>query len=468
MGCFAMAASGTSVELARCNLNSHNCINIERNTHTMVKLDRFDIVLNNPEEVYFAGQEISGKVVIQTSEDKKVNEILLELKGRARTYWTKHSGKSRIHCSESTPYFCEQLNTHYTHKFVVTAADGKSREKILPAGLHEVPFSYTLPKTLPSSFEGEFGFVRYTCKATCERPWDFDIVCRKAFTVVGIEDINGDAEALAPASISDSNYNIRFCCQRQGTISAEMQIDRSGYTPGEILSVHCKVNNQSQRAIKVPPILRLKQEVNYKAKTFSGSECARKTSRNVLSIEKNEIPADSQLEWDEKLVLPSLAPRLSKCSTMKLTYILELVIDTKLTLALPIMIGTIPLLSDIVLRVKQDRKGSNGTVPVDANGVETSPLIDNNESSSVVQVTITDESGNIIEDTDQLSAEMENMLSSKKRVRMPSSILSELYPSLPSPYYKECHFGRVNISEDKESIQYGENMFAPKYPFYTD
>ncbi|RCN40821.1 arrestin domain protein [Ancylostoma caninum] len=58
----------------------------------MGKLDRFDIVLNNPEEAYFAGQEISGKVVIEVKEPKKVNEILLELKGRARTYWTKHSG----------------------------------------------------------------------------------------------------------------------------------------------------------------------------------------------------------------------------------------------------------------------------------------------------------------------------------------------------------------------------------------
>uniref|UniRef100_A0A914C1C5 Arrestin-like N-terminal domain-containing protein n=1 Tax=Acrobeloides nanus TaxID=290746 RepID=A0A914C1C5_9BILA len=93
----------------------------------MVKLDRFDIVFNNPEHAYFAGQEISGKVIIETSEPKKVNELLLELKGRARTYWTKHSGKSRTHCSHSEPYFCEQFNTHYTHRFTTTAPDGKTK-----------------------------------------------------------------------------------------------------------------------------------------------------------------------------------------------------------------------------------------------------------------------------------------------------------------------------------------------------
>lgn len=29
-----------------------------------------------------------------------------------------HSGKSRRHFSSSEPYFCEQLNTFYTHKFI--------------------------------------------------------------------------------------------------------------------------------------------------------------------------------------------------------------------------------------------------------------------------------------------------------------------------------------------------------------
>ncbi|KAK6047857.1 arrestin domain protein, partial [Cooperia oncophora] len=38
------------------------------------------------------------------------------------------------------------------------------QERVLPAGEHEIPFSYTLPKSLPSSFEGEFGHIRYTCR----------------------------------------------------------------------------------------------------------------------------------------------------------------------------------------------------------------------------------------------------------------------------------------------------------------
>ena len=83
----------------------------------MVKVGTFDIEFDNAEQVYFAGQEISGNILLELKEAKKVNEILLELRGRARTHWTKHSGKSRKHCSETEPYFCEQITTDYTHKF---------------------------------------------------------------------------------------------------------------------------------------------------------------------------------------------------------------------------------------------------------------------------------------------------------------------------------------------------------------
>lgn len=41
----------------------------------------------------------------------------------------------------------------------------------LTAGKHEYPFSFTLPSSIPSSYEGIYGKVRYTVKATIKRPW---------------------------------------------------------------------------------------------------------------------------------------------------------------------------------------------------------------------------------------------------------------------------------------------------------
>ncbi|VDM49232.1 unnamed protein product [Toxocara canis] len=365
-----------------------------------------------------------------------------------------------MHFNHKT-YFRRYLNfiSNFISNFI-----NNFQGRILPEGRHEIPFSYTLPKTLPSSFEGEFGYIRYTCKAICERPWDFDIVSKRAFTVVGIEDINEDPKFLEPATASDCNSSIRFCCRKQGPISAELSLDRSGFTPGEVICVNGKIRNDSQRTLR-SSCLRLKQHVNYRAKTFAGSEHVKTSSKVVVKKEKGEIAPLSVFEWNnEKIILPSIPPRLSKCKIIEITYTLELQADNAVTAILPICVGTIPLLADLMTRAaKNGRVESNGRIgqPEDTCG---------NESDSVVHVTVTDECGQPVSEpaVDDLSPEMEALISSRKRVRMPSSILSELYPTLPSPYYKESHFGHVDITEDKENVQFGEKRFAPKYPFYTD
>ncbi|CAP35730.2 Protein CBR-ARRD-17 [Caenorhabditis briggsae] len=426
----------------------------------MVQLDRFEIVFNNPEETYFAGQEISGKVIIENKEPKKVNEILLELKGRARTYWTKHSGKSRKHCSHSEPYFLEQFNTGYTHKFTVVK-DGKEKERVLPAGIHQVPFSYTLPKSLPSSFEGEFGHIRYTCKAICERPWDFDIVTRKAFTVVGIEDINSDSKLNEPITCIESNHAVTFCCRSTGSVTGEIRIPKCGFTPGEKIDVSYKVINLSSKTRNTA--LRFVQQATYKAKTFAGHEHIKTVVRVISKIDKGEVPGGTTTEWqDESITIPSLPPKLGKCKILSVNYAVELEIDQTLTVPCPIVIGSIPQLSQLLIHSKQSVQSSgNGSLPK-SSIKDIPPKWD---SESCVQVTITDESGQLVE---ELGNEMEALLSARKRVRMPSSILSELYPTMPSPYYKESFFGSSDISEEKEQAQFGEINFAPKYPFYTD
>ena len=65
----------------------------------------------------------------------------------------------------------------------------------MPSGTHTYPFNYVLPPNLPSSFESDFGRIRYTAKAILDRPWKFDHETKVAFTVVSHFDLNKEPKA---------------------------------------------------------------------------------------------------------------------------------------------------------------------------------------------------------------------------------------------------------------------------------
>ena len=65
----------------------------------------------------------------------------------------------------------------------------------LKVGNHEFPFSFTLPKDIPSTFEGSHGNVRYYAEAVIDLEWRFDHNVMCPFTVVAQVDLNLDPEA---------------------------------------------------------------------------------------------------------------------------------------------------------------------------------------------------------------------------------------------------------------------------------
>ncbi|KRX68921.1 Arrestin domain-containing protein 2 [Trichinella sp. T9] len=300
-------------------------------------IERFDIVFDNADVVYFAGQKLAGKIVLELLEATNVNEILIELRGSAKTYWTKHSGGSRKHYRDTEPYFCEQFNTNYTKP---NRLGGKDIP--LGKGKHEIPFFYRLPENLPSSFEGDFGYTRYTCKATIERPWESDLICKKAFTVVGDENLPEEKSCcLNEMKITESASSLRCCLfSRRDQIHVRMSLPKTYFVPGEVIRTYLQITNDSRRTLKNCH-LTIVQHICYKAKDFSCKEHRKRTDKAVLFESLPVVGKQQQVEWIRPLIVPSIPPKLTRCTIIEITYSCNLKIDSHAFTPIAFTVGSI-------------------------------------------------------------------------------------------------------------------------------
>ncbi|KFV67817.1 Arrestin domain-containing protein 2, partial [Dryobates pubescens] len=209
----------------------------------------------------------------------------------------------------------------------------------LQAGRHEFPFTFQLPETLATSFEGKHGNVRYWVKAKLHRPWSAVRKVKKEFTVIEPIDINTPA-LLAPQAGAKEKLARAWYCNR-GQVSVTAKIDRRGYTPGEFIPIFAEIDNCTSRAV-VPKVAIIQTQ------TFIARGTKKQKRLVVTSIVGDSIAAGKREVWHGRaLKIPPVAPSILQCRILQVEYSLKVCVDipgtSKLLLELPLVIGTIPL-----------------------------------------------------------------------------------------------------------------------------
>ena len=160
-------------------------------------LNSFDIQFEKPLKIFFSGEELRGRVLIDLSSEKKFKQISVEIVGRGEVHWTEMRTVTRREGDGTT--VTETVTDHYRgsekyfhQEFIIQQGPG------LPPGQHILPFSLLLPSNLPSSFEGDHGSVRYYVKADIVRDWKWNHKVKQHIMVNGILDLNLYPSAQAP------------------------------------------------------------------------------------------------------------------------------------------------------------------------------------------------------------------------------------------------------------------------------
>lgn len=132
-------------------------------------------------------------------------------------------------------------------------------QNVFPSGDYEWNFSFELPKECPPSFEGKFGFIRYSVLVDIDVPnaKDNSNKVEGAVTVSPKVDLNGiqGAGSMVRKQI-EAVTQLCGCLPlncgpfKKGTVLFTILTPNLGYVSGEVISVNALIENHSSKAIR--------------------------------------------------------------------------------------------------------------------------------------------------------------------------------------------------------------------------
>ncbi|CAH6779752.1 arrestin domain-containing protein 2 [Phodopus roborovskii] len=287
------------------------------------------------EPVFHGGQAVAGRVLLELAGAARVSALRMRARGRARAHWTE--SRSAGSSTAYTQSYSERVEV-VNHRDTLLAPDSGDIS-MLPAGRHEFPFSFQLPISLVTSFEGKHGSVRYSVKATLHRPWVPARHAQKVFTVIEPVDINIPALLEPQAGAREKVARSWYCTH--GPVSLSAKIDRKGYTPGEVIPIFAEIDNGSTRAVQPRAAL-------VQTQTFMARGACKQKRTVVASVDGEPVGPGRRALWPGRMLrIPAVGPSILHCRVLSVDYSLKVCVDipgsSKLLLELPLVIGTVPL-----------------------------------------------------------------------------------------------------------------------------
>nr|CAD7205264.1 unnamed protein product [Timema douglasi] len=291
-------------------------------------------------------------------------------------------------------------------------------ETVLPAGDHSFLFTFSIPSNLPSSFEGAFGYIRYTIKASLDRPWKFNQDTKVAFTVLAYRDLNNYPQLKTPLILGNTKTICCWCCQ-SAPMAITARVPFTGIVPGQDVPLIVELDNPTNVDITSVQCYLMQESI------FYARGKSRVETRKLGELTLDPVGKHSSHTAQKTMRMPSCPPTLDiNCGIIKIHYFIEGTCDEaqsqckattsgahmNLYVATPLTVGTVPLIF----------QQTSEPPPLGQDGPPTVPPT------------------------------------------------APPYPDLPPPSYDECVFGAISIREDEDSEHtYGQKQFSPRYPTYN-
>ncbi|XP_045775884.1 arrestin domain-containing protein 17 [Maniola jurtina] len=410
------------------------------------------IYLDNQWNTYYAGQTVNGRIEYVFDSPKKVRGIHVKFKGEAHTEWSESKQEEDSEGKTQSTDTLHQGNEEYFQITYYLLGSSTGNEIEIPAGKQVYNFTCALPPVLPSSFEGQYGYVRYTVKVTLDRPWKFDQETKMAFTVINALDLNLNPSYREPIHFQMEKTFCCFCCASP-PLSVDVQAPVSGYCPGQVIPLTIDIENKSNVQLHLIKIF-LRKVVTYRATT--PTTAIKKSKDIIITMQEGPVPAGITKHWNLNLEIPPIPPsNLVNCSIIDLDY------DLKVECAV----------SGMHMNLKDRKYITIGTVPLvgmvgQARPTPSAPVQPASPSQPAVLPVAPGQPAQpgIVQGGDSMPGGW--MVPGAPQPQAPHQ---SLYPTLTEPVYKESPYTARTIHDRGESSHMitSPTRFAPYYPTYA-
>ncbi|TRY79209.1 hypothetical protein TCAL_10036 [Tigriopus californicus] len=278
-------------------------------------IDNIDIICQRDPPVFRGGDIILGNVVVSISGSPvKVRCISIKFKGKAKVYFTITTGAGSSR--NSTTYRNQE---EYYKQSTNLVGDGTNIIDLDP-GTHTYPFSYTLERDLPFSFESNYrNKVVHSIQVNVDLSSSFDKKEKKYFTVLHDLDLNQEPHLASSANKQESK-KLTLPFSRNKTITGSVTIPRTGFVPGDQIQAQIQIENRSsvkvsKSSVTLLQIVELIGRHGYRLKS--------KTINTTLATtEGRSVASEDVVGWTtDPMTIPTVPPSgIPKCDFIKIHY----------------------------------------------------------------------------------------------------------------------------------------------------
>uniref|UniRef100_A0A1I7ST79 Arrestin_C domain-containing protein n=1 Tax=Bursaphelenchus xylophilus TaxID=6326 RepID=A0A1I7ST79_BURXY len=293
-----------------------------------------NLILPGPKT--YSGEFLEAKVCLDSADPcTTITEFYAEVRGRGRTGWVN------VHTDK-----IYETEKEYLNATVNLCPQGLT----LGPGRHQFPFRVGIPPNAPSSYESQFGVIRYTVRvvlmtnseqSTAVEIFPFIVVSTSYF-----DDI--PSAVMQPIDYKDE-VDFTVCSLPFGTIHIKVSLPKTGYQLGEEIKPAIYIKNGTRKTIKDCNVqLVLKAQFTAISRYEHVNDC-KLVEQQLDNIPLGRVKGRSETNFNTlKLTIPdyavpSVPPDQSEMehSIISLSYVLQFTAQPQIEMEIPLMITSL-------------------------------------------------------------------------------------------------------------------------------